>query len=499
MGSRILLASFIAIILWTSPATAQLPALPTFAPIPGLPSLPSLQAGLQSGLQSLFPNFTFPTLPPNLGLPTLSPLFPPVPCVGPTTLREGSCRTSAQCQQVGGVPDGSCAANFGVCCTNTYRCGATVLFNNSYFSSADYPNTTASASLCQLTINKLPLVAQIRLELIDFEIEGPNAAGRCQESAFLIEGANPDFSAPRLCGINNGQHIIIPVEQSTSATINLRFALSAVPAKWLLKVIQLERTNPNIAPAGCLQYHSGLVGNFSSFNYDVQQRLGNGNIDGLMYSVCFRKQSSAYCSIQFEPVFLRLRRSPNYVYPMSAPKRFVPYVAPVVHYNPIKHATKQAKPLIKRPVYKYPIRYMHPHSILAPIRPKYDSPFEQGWSTFPPNGTAVANLPGSAAVTLSPSSNGTTDEGSVAPIADPQPPATIDDLITDPNLPINSTVTVQSCAGQDMIIFPQAEVMCAAVGSRPVTLITEPYNVFVLNQGTIHNKGFQFNWNQVAC
>jgi hypothetical protein len=237
-------------------------------------------------LQSLFPNFTLPSLT----LPTLAPLAPVI-CNGPTTLRQGACRTEAQCQEIGGAPDGPCAiASLGVCCTNTYRCGETALTNNSYFSSADYPNVTTASSVCQFNIQKHPLAKQFRLELINFEIEGPNPAGQCQSSSFSVEGANRDFKSPQLCGINNGQHLIVPVDQSQSNSVSLRLALGAAPAKWMIKVIQLEKDNPNVAPSGCLQYHSGSTGSIASFNYDLSKNVGNGNIDGLAYSSCFRRR-----------------------------------------------------------------------------------------------------------------------------------------------------------------------------------------------------------------
>jgi len=478
MGSRLRLAIFLATVAWISPSFAQLNTL----------------QDIQNGLHSLFPNFTLPnfTLP---ALPTLTP-FPPVPCTGPTTIREGFCRTNAQCEQVGGVPDGPCALNLGVCCTNTYRCGATALFNNSYFSSASFPNSTDERSQCRLTINKLPFVSQIRLELIVFEIEGPDAQGRCNSSAMIIEGANPNFTAPRLCGINSGQHIIIPVDRASGQTVIIRFDLGGGPAKWLIKVVQLDRNSPNLAPAGCLQYYSGLSGNFSSFNYDVENRTGSGNIDGLVYSVCFRREV-AFCSIRYEPVLVRLRRNTPYVYPMHAPMPLTRYISPLSHlYSSLARPVEQH--MRNGPIYQYPLRHLQPQSLRVPYRPSYSSPFEQGWETLLPNGSAVANMPRSESSTPTPPANASESDGQVAPIVD-QEPTTLTAEEETSTLPTQQvTPSLQTCAGQDTIIIPP-EVFCGSVGIRAVTLDVGPFNVYVLNQGQTHSAGFQFNWRQVSC
>jgi len=481
MVSRLHLAIFLATVAWISPSFAQLN--------------PTLQ-NIQDGLHNLFPNFTLPnfTLPT---LPTLTP-FPPVPCTGPTTIREGFCRTDAQCRQVGGVPDGPCALNLGVCCTNTFRCGSTALFNNSYFSSDAYPNSTTQSSQCRLTINKLPQLSQIRLELIVFEIEGPDAQGRCNDSAMIIEGANPNFSAPRLCGNNSGQHIIIPVDRATGQTVIIRFQLAGGPAKWLIKVVQLDRNSPNLAPAGCLQYHSGLSGNFSSFNYDAENRTGSGNIDGLVYSICFRREL-AFCSIRLEPVLLRLRRDTPYVYPMHAPMPLTRYISPLSHlYSSFARPKEQQ--LRHGPVYQYPLRHLQPQSLRVPYRPSYSSPFEHGWEVLHPNGSAVVNMPDAEiSIPTTPSPvNASDSDGQVAPIVDLEPTPTPTDEETS-TLPIEQvTPSLQICAGQDTIIIPP-QVLCASVGIRAVTLDVQPFNVYVLNQGQTHNQGFQFNWRQLSC
>src|SRR5689334_5558238 len=109
----------------------------------------------------------------------------------------------------------------------------------------------------------------------------------------------------------------------------------------------IGKDNPNVAPAGCLQYHSGSTGSIASFNYDLSKNVGNGNIDGLAYSSCFRGDAN-FCGIEFEPVTSEANRT----------RRHAPYQAPTQYYS------SYAKPAHHiSPVYQYPVKYLQPQHI----------------------------------------------------------------------------------------------------------------------------------------
>jgi len=44
------------------------------------------------------------------------------PC-GATDMRNGTCYTESECQELSGTASGSCAEGYGVCCVFTVRCG----------------------------------------------------------------------------------------------------------------------------------------------------------------------------------------------------------------------------------------------------------------------------------------------------------------------------------------------------------------------------------------
>ena len=78
-------------------------------------------------------------------------------------------------------------------------------------------------------------------------------------------------SLPTLCGTLDSQHIIytpfsnFPARLSIVTDQSLTTATST--AAWRIRVDQYECDSPVLAPEGCLQYFTGIVGNVSSFNW----------------------------------------------------------------------------------------------------------------------------------------------------------------------------------------------------------------------------------------
>ena len=73
---------------------------------------------------------------------------------------------------------------------------------------------------------------------------------------------------------------------------------------WQIRILQFECGSPMIAPDGCLQYHTGVFGNVSSFNWKLEDNTNDhmfaNSLSNLSYSVCIRRESG-YCSIDWTP------------------------------------------------------------------------------------------------------------------------------------------------------------------------------------------------------
>jgi len=136
------------------------------------------------------------------------------PCRG----GEGVCSSAEQCQGMGGEQIGKCANCLGcsVCCKYMSGCQGMTDMMISYFQSPAYPRTDRSNEACSLTVNVRDEVCQVRLDLIDFEMAAP-VCGDCSnvDNLEIINTAQPGGvigpGQSRLCGLNSGQHLYLPV------------------------------------------------------------------------------------------------------------------------------------------------------------------------------------------------------------------------------------------------------------------------------------------------
>jgi len=450
------------------PVAAAQP-LPTLAPLPTLPP------------NSLFGDLLklIPTLGP---LPTLAPLNLKIPCVGTSSFQAGSCRQDGNCAAVGGVEDGQCALNLGACCAKAPTCGATSLLNNTYFSNPDYPNGSSESKVCPITITKLAGVIQIRIDFLNVKLQGPDASGRCQTDSITIEGANPG-TAPRLCGELSGQHIYLPVDQTPiSSQVTIRVGISGGQnSTWMMKVTQIDSIQGVKAPAGCLQYKFGeLQGNITNFNFDAATKAPLGNIAGLSYSVCFRKEAG-YCGVRFQPIGSGIREkrgAPYYTSSNQVGNRPGSYYGRFIQRQP-QYAASQQGPYQSpiNPKVAVPVAYKQP----------YASPFESGWS--PINDTNIYVPP------IRPPTNGKNEP-------EPTPSNTTDIFDVPVDSGINIPAPAQNgspCKGQDSVYFPPSDILCANTGAKDATVSISPLTVYIDNNGATHSKGFGYNYNYVVC
>eukprot|EP00094_Tigriopus_californicus_P011509 TCALIF_11114-PA protein Name:"Protein of unknown function" AED:0.09 eAED:0.09 QI:83/1/0.6/1/0.5/0.6/5/0/159 len=125
-----------------------------------------------------------------------------------------------ECSSRGGTSAGICAQGYGVCCTFTVACGATISQNCTYL--VQEATTNPSTNPCTFTICKQSSdICRIRLDFTTFSIAGPavgttsagdpipegkgGSIGDCNVDSFSVTA--PGYkSSPVVCGFNSGQH-----------------------------------------------------------------------------------------------------------------------------------------------------------------------------------------------------------------------------------------------------------------------------------------------------
>ncbi|XP_022220876.2 uncharacterized protein LOC111073053 [Drosophila obscura] len=253
----------------------------------------------------------------------------PVPvdgeCLSNDDRRIGNCLNAYECRQKGGQSQGECAMGFGVCCVFLASCNVTITNNITYIVSPSFPSfMPANFTGCSLKVKMMSEdISQLRIDFHHFTLGQPNRrTGVCEGDVFNISGG--PGGAISLCGQNSGQHLYYDVgaraspRQSTlygslrpvdsvnasstsNATgdriidINLNLSNRLLPLRiWEMSVVQIPFSQR--APAGCLQYHTGIEGVMQTFNFAENGRhLANQN-----YRICVRQETDM-CSIMYQP------------------------------------------------------------------------------------------------------------------------------------------------------------------------------------------------------
>jgi len=151
-----------------------------------------------------------------------------------------------------------------------------------------------SSDICQTrwdfedVVLQQPLLAQT--------VTGVNGqCGGTNGDSIVIASPSTDIVGfESLCGTLTGHHIYIPNSGiNDAATITITIGQGVFGRKWRIKTTRIECTNPSRAPEGCLQFFTGIGGQFTSFNkLDVNPIL----IRNLLYSVCIRAEKG-FCSL----------------------------------------------------------------------------------------------------------------------------------------------------------------------------------------------------------
>jgi len=238
-------------------------------------------------------------------------------CIGGS--RNGTCFTQAECDNIAGSKDGTCADGFGVCCIVTLSVGQASSANNSYIikSSTDILSSGGyQYTICPCSDD----ICRIKFDFDTFEISGPmtgdhgtvssaaitvNAGtiiqaagiGDCTIDSFSITSPS-GRSSPVICGTNPNQHMILDVTGSECITVNLGIGgTSTVTRELDIKVIQYRCGDEQGGPSGCLQYYDMESHKIRSFNFpDVSNGAAIAynyiHLSRQHYKACIRRSMS---------------------------------------------------------------------------------------------------------------------------------------------------------------------------------------------------------------
>jgi hypothetical protein len=231
-------------------------------------------------------------------------------CTGDS--KNGTCYTSAECDDKGGTKDGSCADGYGVCCTFDLNCGGQSTENNTYFSTSG----SESSGSCSLSVCPGDNICQLRLDFNSFVISGPYTSttttdqytkvlygmpdntgveamltnSQCTTDSFSVTSPSGS-SPPVICGTNTGEHMYVDATSSFCNTLSFGLGTTATTTRsWEIRISQFECDYNNLAPQGCTQYFFGADdGKIQSFNYNS----GSGyNLANQKQNICFRREAS---------------------------------------------------------------------------------------------------------------------------------------------------------------------------------------------------------------
>lgn len=232
------------------------------------------------------------------------------PCTGAT--RPGTCFTESECKAAGGEKDGSCADGFGVCCTVVLKEGTSTALNQSAIVQA--ASAALNAGSMQYTICPCSTdVCRIRFDFTQFILAAPNtglgtgvaapaattgvSTGDCIIDQFSITSPSSSGS-PVICGVNDGQHMIIDSNGSGCSKVNFGIGGANVNRQWDIRITQFKCGDEMGGPSGCLQWFTTGDGTIRSFNFPTQAD-GAAVADNVVhlsnqfYSVCIRKPADA--------------------------------------------------------------------------------------------------------------------------------------------------------------------------------------------------------------
>ena len=95
-------------------------------------------------------------------------------------------------------------------------------------------------------------------------VDGPGCTNCAECARFVVTGGAP---VPIVCGRNTGHHMYIDAGSGNSPTSLTFITTGSFERAFKMKITQIECGAVNRGVEGCLQYHTGVSGTISSFNY----------------------------------------------------------------------------------------------------------------------------------------------------------------------------------------------------------------------------------------
>merc|ERR1711874_555394 len=225
--------------------------------------------------------------------------------------RNGTCYTAAECSNIGGTKDGTCADGFGVCCIVILTTSGSSSVNNTYIykaSGTTYSSGDHKYTICPCSDN----ICRIRFDFNTFTIASPNTGfgtiyaastigtypvgnsaniGDCVTDTFFINSPY-GRSTPTICGVNSGQHMYVDTTDGECVDAHYGLGGGTSSTRALdIRVSQFVCGDEMGGPTGCLQYYTSSSGKIRSFNFPD---LTPGAAVGYKYVHLSRQHYRAY-------------------------------------------------------------------------------------------------------------------------------------------------------------------------------------------------------------
>jgi len=241
--------------------------------------------------------------------------FPNVECTTTMTpAMKGTCVTQEECQNTGNTvatASGNCASGFGVCCFRRITEPGAVTESLTHIESEGFPTPVAALTTDPVTpvTRAFPImtdssVCAVKFDFINVQLTDPTpATGACTDALTVATPARNQgagFVPGALCGVLTGQHMYVDVNTAggaMAATININTDNTAGNRVWKILVQRIACDSPDLPPAGCLQFFTGLSGMITSFN---GARMGDAHqmIQNQQYRVCI-KRGAGMCGVRY--------------------------------------------------------------------------------------------------------------------------------------------------------------------------------------------------------
>ena len=152
-------------------------------------------------------------------------------------------------------------------------------------------------------------VCAVRLDFETFSTVRDTVATALESNTcadpFTITSTSQGTSG-EICGENAGQHIYWDLgrDSTATATISMTFSTVALVAgtgrSFEIKVTQISCNDENAPESGCFQYHAGLTGRITTFNWDATTTATQVHLANQQYNICIRP-AEGMCCVQYMP------------------------------------------------------------------------------------------------------------------------------------------------------------------------------------------------------